>query len=105
LGGLEKDVQRMIEVTISRIIFYALIGALVGAAYFAALGLNVELYAGAGARSTALLVHLARLGGAVAALTLLARQGAAPLLAAFAGFLVIRTISVNRRRPALESIP
>ncbi len=95
----------MIGVVVLRIVPYAAFGALVGAAYFAALGWNVRLYAGHGAGWKALLLHLSRLAVAVAAFTLCARQGAAPLIASFAGFLVIRTISVNRYRLALERNP
>jgi len=95
----------MIGAVVLQIVPYAVLGALVGAAYFAALGWNVRLYAGHGAGSKALLLHLSRLVVAVAAFTLSARQGAAPLLASFAGFLVIRTISVNHYRLALERNP
>ena len=95
----------MIGVVVLRIVPYAALGALVGAAYFAALGWNVRLYAGHGAGWKALLLHLSRFGVAVAAFTLCARQGAAPLLASFAGFLAMRTISVNYYRLALERNP
>jgi F1F0 ATPase subunit 2 len=91
----------MIDVIVLRIVPYAALGALIGAAYFAALGWNVRLYADHGAGTGGLLLHLARLVVAVAAFTLCARQGAAPLLASFAGFLLARTISVNRYRLAL----
>ena len=91
----------MIEVIILRVVPYAVVGALIGSAYFAALGWNVRLYSDNGAGLSALLLHLARLVVAVAAFTLCARQGAAPLLASFAGFLAIWTISVNRYRLAL----
>ncbi|MFZ2063741.1 MAG: ATP synthase subunit I [Candidatus Binatus sp.] len=91
----------MIEVIVSRIVPYAVIGASIGVAYFAALGWNVRLYADNGAGPSSLLLHLARIVVAVAAFTLCAKQGAMPLLACFAGFLAIRTISVNRNRLAL----
>jgi F1F0 ATPase subunit 2 len=95
----------MIGVVVLRIILYAALGALIGASYFAALAWNVQLYTGHGVGWDALLLHLARLAVAVAAFALCARQGAAPLLASFAGFLAIRTISVNRYRLALERNP
>ena len=95
----------MIGVVVVRIVPYAALGALIGAAYFAALGWNVRLYAGHGAGRKALLLHLSRLAVAVAAFTLCARQGAAPMLASFAGFLAIRTISVNHYRLALQRNP
>ena len=86
----------MTEAVVLRIAPYVVLGALIGAAYFAALAWNVRLYAGQGAGWQALLFHLARLALAVAAFTLCARQGAAPLLASFAGFLALRMIAVNR---------
>jgi hypothetical protein len=51
------------------------------------------------------LLHLLRLAIAVAAFTLCARQGAAPMLASFVGFLAIRAISVNHYRLALQRNP
>ena len=92
----------MIETFILRVASYAVLGALIGAAYFAALEWNVRLYAGRGAAWDTLLIHLTRLGFVAAAFTLCARQGAAPLLASFAGFMVMRTFAVNRYRLALE---
>lgn len=91
----------MIEIIASRVVPYAVIGGLIGAAYFAALAWNVRLYTDNGAGLSALLLHLTRSVVAVAAFTLCARQGAAPLLASFGAFLAIRTISVNRYRLAL----
>lgn len=91
----------MIEVLVLRIGPYAVLGALIGAAYFAALGWNVRLYADRGAGLSALLLRLARLVVAVAVFMHFAKQGAAPLLASFAGFFAIRTISVNRYLLAL----
>src|SRR5208282_6839750 len=58
LGGLEEDEHRMIGAVVLRIVPYAALGAFVGAAYFAALGWNVRLYAGHGAGWKALLLHL-----------------------------------------------
>jgi len=95
----------MIGVVVLRIVPYAALGALVGAAYFAALGWNVRLYAGHGAGWKALLLHLSRLAVAVAAFTLCARQGGAPMIASLVGFLAIRTISVNHYRLALQRNP
>ncbi len=95
----------MIELIVLRVVPYAALGALIGAAYFAALGWNVRLYTDNGAGWKSLLLHLARLVVAVAAFTLCARQGAAPLLISFAGFLAIRTISVSRYRLALARYP
>ena len=95
----------MIEIAIARIAPYAGLGALVGAACFTALGWNVRLYTGRGPGWSALLLHLSRLGAVVAAFTLCARQGAAPLLATFAGFLAVRTVLVGRHSFAPERNP
>ena len=91
----------MIGAIVLRIAPYAVLGTLIGVAYFASLGWNVRLYADRGAGLSALLLHLARLVVAVAAFTLCAKQGAAPLLASFVGFFAIRMISVNRYLLAL----
>jgi len=95
----------MIGAIVLRIMPYAILGGTIGAAYFAALGWNVRLYADNGAGWRSLLLHLSRLVAAVAVFTFCARQGAAPMLASFAGFLTLRTISINRRRLALEKNP
>jgi F1F0 ATPase subunit 2 len=92
----------MIGIVFPRIVSCAAFGALIGAAYFAALGWNVWLYTGHGAGWKALLLHLSRLAVAVAAFAFCAEQGAAPLLASFAGFLAIRTISITHYSLALE---
>ncbi len=85
----------MIGVVALRIAAYATLGALIGMAYFAALAWNVRLYTGQALGWNAPLLHLARLGVAVAAFALCARQGAAPAFASFAGFLAIRTIAIR----------
>jgi len=95
----------MIEMIVMRLMAYAALGLLFGAGYFAALGWNVRLYAGHRAGAKALLLHVLRLAVAIAVLLLCARQGATPLLATLAGFLAIRTISVNHYRLGLESSP
>ena len=88
----------MIAVVVLRMVSYAMLGALIGAGHFAALEWNVRLYIGRVAGWKAALLHFSRLAVAMAAFTLCARQGAAALLASFAGFLAIRTTSVNRYR-------
>jgi F1F0 ATPase subunit 2 len=85
----------MIGSAVLRTAPYAALGGFIGAIYFAALAWNVRLYTGHGSGWVALLLHLSRLAVAIAAFTLCARQGAAPVLASLAGFLLIRTISVN----------
>ena len=95
----------MIGVVVVRMAAYGALGALIGMAYFAALAWNVRLYTGHGAGGNALLLHLSRLAVAVAAFALCARQGAAPMLASFGGFLAMRTIWVNHYRLALQRKP
>jgi F1F0 ATPase subunit 2 len=102
---LEEDEQRIIGAIVVWIVFYAILGGAIGAAYFAALGWNVRLYTDNGAGWSSLLLHLSRLVAAVAVFTFCARQGAAPFLASFTGFLTLRTISINRYRLALEKNP
>jgi F1F0 ATPase subunit 2 len=79
-----------------RIAFYASLGAVLGAGYFAALRWNVQIYFDRGSGWNLVLLHFSRLVLAIAVFTLCAKQGAAPLLASLAGFLAIRTISLQR---------
>ena len=95
----------MIGVVVVRMAAYGAFGALIGMAYFAALAWNVRLYIGHAAGRNALLLHLLRLAIAVAAFTLCARQGAAPMIASFTGFLAIRTITIIRYGLAPQRIP
>jgi len=88
-----------------RVVPYAALGALIGAGYFTALAWNIRLYVGCGGGMKALLLHFSRLAVAVAAFTLCARQGGAPMIASLVGFLAIRTISVNHYRLALQRNP
>lgn len=94
----------MSGLTLILIVIFAAVGALLGAAYFIALGWNVQLYTG-GSGKKALLLHLLRIFGAVALFTLCARAGAAPLLSSFVAFLIARMVVLNRNRSALESHP
>ncbi len=74
---------------------FALLGALLGAGYFAALRGNVERYlVGAPLRPT-LALHLGRLLLAGLAFALIAKAGAAALLGALAGFLFARALAVR----------
>ncbi len=95
----------MIGSVVLRIVPYAALGGILGAVYFAALAWNVWLYTGHGSGWVALLLHLSRLAVAIAAFALCARQGAAPVLASLAGFVLIRTISVNNYGLAPERNP
>lgn len=91
----------MIDLIFLRVLPYCALGALLGAAYFSALGWNVRLYVRGGAGGSALLVHLLRLLVIVALFTLCARQGASSLLSSVAGFELMRNVAVNRQRLAL----
>lgn len=92
----------MSDLSVLRVLPYTVLGALLGFAYFAALGWNVRLYAGQGAVWSALLVHLLRLCAIGGAFTLCARQGALPLLSSVVGFQVARTAAVSQKGRALE---
>ena len=70
----------MIDLILVRVLPYSVLGALLGVAYFSALGWNVRLYVDYGAGWSAMFVHLMRLLVIGAAFTLCARQGALPLL-------------------------
>ena len=86
----------MIDAVVVRTVPYATLGALLGGAYFVALEWNVRLYTSRCTAVKALLLHLTRVGLATAGFMMFARQGAAPLLAGFAGFLIVRTLTVMR---------
>jgi F1F0 ATPase subunit 2 len=73
-------------------------GLLTGLLYFRALHRTVALVAWTRGGVRPAILTLARFAGAIAVLTLLARPGAASLLAGFAGFLLARVI-------ALRSLP
>lgn len=76
---------------------FLLAGIALGGAHFASLARVVTLY-GAGARSSALLVQLARLLVLAVALILAAHEGALPLLAVALGILVARPLVTRGRR-------
>lgn len=71
-------------------------GILFGLAYFAACRRSAGLFLRPGGRAAALALTLGRMACAVLLLWLAARQGALPLLAALAGFLVARGIAIRR---------
>ena len=72
-----------------------LAGLVLGLLYFAALRRTSVLLAAGNDWTHPLLFTAARIGGAVVFLVLAAKLGAAPLLAAFAGFLVARMIALR----------
>jgi hypothetical protein len=75
-----------------------LAGGIFGLVYFAALRRTTALLAAGAGWSGPLALTLARILGALAFLTLAARLGAVPLLAAFAGFLAARAITLRFAR-------
>lgn len=77
---------------------FAAIGAAFGLAYFAALRVNARLYLAGTGLGPPFALHVARLAAAALLFWVSARQGAAPLLAALAGFLVARLIAVRPAR-------
>jgi F1F0 ATPase subunit 2 len=77
---------------------FALLGALLGAGYFAALRLNVERYLFGGSPGSGVALHLGRLLLAGAGFVLMAQPGAVPLLSALVGFLLARSLALRSRR-------
>jgi F1F0 ATPase subunit 2 len=75
-------------------------GAVLGLTYFACLKWTTDLFAAEGRWARLALLTLARLVAVVIAFALAARLGAIPLLAAFAGFLVARSIALRQGRRA-----
>jgi F1F0 ATPase subunit 2 len=74
---------------------FGLLGALLGAGYFAALRQNVERYLAGAPLGPTLGLHLGRLALAGVAFALIAKAGAAALLGALAGFLFARALAVR----------
>lgn len=68
----------------------AVLGAAFAVLYFAGLRANAALYLRDGRRAWAVGLHAVRVVAAAAFFVAIARLGAAALLAAFAGFLVVR---------------
>jgi len=75
---------------------FAVAGIIVGILYFALLYRSVRLYASSAGLARVAPLHLLRGALAVSFFWIVAQQGAVPLLAALAGFLIARTV-VQRR--------
>jgi len=73
----------------------AVAGLALGLAYFAALRRTAMLLGAGGSRLRPLLLTLARIVAAALAFFVAARLGAAPLLAAFLGFLTARELTLS----------
>jgi len=76
-------------------VLYLAAGGVLGAVYFTLLVRTVRLYTAQVAASRIIPLHLLRIALAVLAFWLIAQQGAWPLLAALAGFLLAR-LAVQR---------
>jgi hypothetical protein len=69
-----------------------------GLGYFAALRRTVELYGARVARLVPIALTLGRIAAAILFLGLAVAQGALPLLAAFLGFLLARSLALRAAR-------
>lgn len=78
----------------------ALAGLLFGLLYFATLKRTVALFVGDHGWSRPLALTLGRIGATVVFLFIAAKLGAAPLLAAFIGFLIARALALRAERDA-----
>jgi F1F0 ATPase subunit 2 len=77
---------------------FVVLGALLGAGYFAALRQNVQRYVVGRPLGPTVALHLGRLVLTGLAFALIAGAGAAALLGALAGFLLARALAVRRVR-------
>jgi F1F0 ATPase subunit 2 len=77
---------------------FVLVGALLGAGYFATLTLNVERYLSGRSLGPAVALHLGRLLLAGVGFALIALSGAVPLLGALLGFLLARSLALRSQR-------
>ena len=80
----------------SEVAFCAVIGFVLGAAWFGTLRINTTLYLAGGALWQPVLLQLLRLATIGAAFFAFARQDALALLAALAGFLAARAVALHR---------
>lgn len=74
------------------------LGLLLGLAHFRGLLRDTQGYLARGVRTGTVAVHALRLLATTAVLVLVARRGAAPLLATLAGFVAARFLAVSRAR-------
>lgn len=81
-------------------ILMALAGLAFGLVYFATLKRSVTLFVEGKSWLRLLALTLGRIGAAVAFLYVAAKLGAAPLLAAFIGFLMARALALRAERRA-----
>ena len=77
---------------------FAALGFAIGLAHFHGLRRDARLYLARGMSVGTALGHAARILASVAALVLIARSGAIPLVAAMTGFLAARFVAVAQAR-------
>ena len=77
---------------------FVLLGALIGAGYFAVLRLNVACYLSGRSLGPAVALHLGRLLLAGIGFALIAPAGAVPLLAALCGLVLARAVVLKLTR-------
>jgi F1F0 ATPase subunit 2 len=76
----------------------AFAGLVVGLVHFAALWWTTELYSAGRGQLAAAALTISRFAGTIVFLGLAARLGALPLLAAFLGFLLARSLALRAAR-------
>jgi F1F0 ATPase subunit 2 len=99
---MEADEPGMSAARLAEILGHAapfvLLGTLIGAGYFAMLGLNVERYLSGRSLGPAIRLHIGRLLLAGIGFTLIAPAGAVPLLSSLIGFLLARAVALRWKR-------
>ena len=90
----------MTPMNLLAVALFGAFGLALGLAHFHGLRGDTRRYLAHGVRAGAVAAHVARVLASAAALVIVARSGAGPLLAALAGFLAARFVAVARaRRP------
>jgi F1F0 ATPase subunit 2 len=90
LVRLEKDTQGVIPDLVPTACLCLAAGLVLGVAHFLGLYANSRLYVQRGATGKAIALHALRIALTSVGLVAIAQFGAAPLLAAFVGFLIAR---------------
>ena len=99
LAGVETGQRGMSAARLTEVLRdgapFVLLGALLGAGYFAALRLNVERYLSGRSPGPAVALHLGRLLLAGVGFVLIAQAGAVPCSARSLGFLLARSLALR----------
>ncbi len=88
----------MTTMNLPAVAFFTLIGLALGFAHFHGLRRDARRYLARGVGAGAVALHAARILATAAILVFIARSGAIPLVAALAGFLVARYLTVAQAR-------